>query len=78
MSEALGTQESHEGALTTYNPPKTMKITMTLGATAMAESTEEEKDPTSKPRLLEAKLSKVRMPKNLSSRPGASLRPQSL
>jgi hypothetical protein len=59
-------------------PPKTMKMTMTEGAIAMAASTDGAREPTAMPNAVDAKLSTVRTSTNLARRPGASFSPHSL
>ena len=42
----------YQGVLTTYRPPKTMKITITAGAIATADSADAAREPTLIPRAV--------------------------
>ena len=74
----LGSQLKYDGVLTTNNPPKPIKITLTEGEIATAESTEGANDPTDMPMADAAIDSSVSILRKLMNLPGPEFNPHSL
>jgi len=78
IKEILGTQLRYTGVLTTYKPPKTIKITISDGAIATALSTEGATLPMSNPNAVLAIDSTTKIDKKFNNLPGASFNPHNL